>query len=195
MSLAQITEKIRSDATHEAEEIIAKANAQAAYIMQRAEEENDSVRSSYASRTKAEEPEVFRRREIVANLDAKKLMLQAQRDVINDVFAMTLEKLEKLEKDAYLDFCAALLDGAVSTKEETIRVGFGEKYIDNAWIEVYNQKHGAKLSLSDERSDFSGGFILENGKICVNYSWNMLIQIAQEKFEADVIERLFPPAD
>lgn len=195
MSLAQITEKIKSDATREAEEIIAKANAQARDIMKRAEEENDAVKSSYALRLKAESPEIFKRREIVANLDVKKFMLQVRRDIINDVFTLALEKLKKLERDEYLNFCAALLDSAVSTKEETIRVGLAEKFIDNTWIEAYNQKYETRLGFSDEKLDFTGGFILENGKISVNCSWDMLIQMTQEKFEADVIKRLFPSMD
>jgi len=193
MSLTQITEKIRSDAEREAEEIIAKANAKAQNILQRAEEENDSVRTAYTRRFEVESPEVLRRRETVASLDVKKMELQSQRDVINDVYSLALEKLRSLKRDEYLDFCTALLGNAVSTKEETIRVGANEKYIDKAWLDTYNQKYDARLTFAEEPADISGGFILENGRIGVNCSWEMLIQIAQEKFEADVIKRLFKP--
>lgn len=192
MSLAQITEKIRKDAEREAEEIIAKANSQAEEIRCRATEENDALKSSFERRYEAERPEIFRRREVVAGLDVKKMMLQAQRDIINDSYAAALEKLRGLGRDEYLGFCAMLLDGAVSSKKETIRVGAGEKHIDAAWIESYNQKNGCAIVLASEKAgDISGGFILEDGRIGVNCSWEMLLQIAQEKFEADIIERLF----
>lgn len=195
MSLAQIIEKVKSDAAREAEEIIAKANVQAESIIQRAEEENDAVRSGYARRFDVERPEIFRRREIVANLDVKKMRLQAQRDIINDVYAATLQKLCCMGRDEYLCFFSTLLDNAVTTQEETVRVGEAEKYCDTAWLEAYNQQKGTWLVLADEKADIAGGFILENGRIGVNCSWEMLIQIAQEKLEADVIKRLFQPAD
>lgn len=195
MSLAQITEKIRKDAEREAEEIISKANTQAEEIRRRASEENDALKSSFERRYEAERPEIFRRREVVAGLDVKKTMLQAQRDVINDVYAEALEKLRGLGREEYLDFCARLLNGAVSSKEETIRVGAEEKYIDAEWVESYNRKNGDRLVLAEERAgDISGGFILEDGRIGVNCSWEMLLQIAQEKFEADIIKRLFQSA-
>lgn len=195
MSLAQITEKIRKDAESEAEEIIAKAKAQAEEIGRRASEENDALKSSFERRYEAECPEIFRRREVVAGLDVKKMTLQAHRDVINDVYAAALEKFRGLSKDEYLDFCERLLNGAVSSKEETICVGAGEQYIDAQWVGAYNQKHGCRLTLAEEKaSDISGGFILENGRIGINCSWEMLVQIAQEKYEADIIKRLFQSA-
>lgn len=195
MSLAQIIEKIKNDAAREAEEIIAEANNHAGNIARRTAEENDAVKSGYARRFEVERPEIFRRREIVANLDVKKMALQAQRDLIADVYAAALQKLCSMGRDEYLGLFSALLDNAVTTKEETVRVGAAEKYCDKAWLEAYNQKNGARLILAEETADIAGGFILENGRIGVNCSWEMLIQMAQEKLEADVIKRLFQSAD
>lgn len=196
MSLAQITEKIRNDALREAEEILAGANAKAQNIAQRAEEENDSVKTTFARRFEEEKPEILKRREIVAKLDVKKMMLRSRRDVVRDVYSAALAGLRDLERSEYLSFCAALLKAAVATQEEIVRVGAGEKYIDEAWIEDYNQKTGAKLVLSEDTLEgITGGFILENGRISVNCSWEMLIPIAQEKFDADVIKRLFQSAE
>lgn len=195
MSLAQIIEKVKNDASREAEEIIAEANARTENILRRTEEENDAVKSGYVRRFEVERPEIFRRREIVANLDVKKMMLQAQRDIIGDVYSAALHKLCGMERDEYLNFFSALLNSAVTTKEETVRVGAAEKYCDKAWLEAYNQKNGAQLVFAEETADIAGGFILENGRIGVNCSWEMLIQMAQEKLEADVIKRLFQSAD
>lgn len=194
MSLAQITEKIRSDAGLEAKEIISRANAAAQDILRRAEEEGDSVRSAFARRFDVERPEIFRRREIVASLDVKKMLLRSRRDVIDDVYTAALDKLRRLPKDQYLSFCEALLASAVTTKEEVLCIGADEKYLDKAWLDSYNQRHGSKLTLADEPAGISGGFILENGRVGVNCSWEMLLRMAREKSEADVIRRLFQPA-
>ncbi len=195
MSLAQITEKIRSDALLEANEIISKAKEQAQSITEKAEEEKNSIKETFDLRFQKERPEIFRRREIVANLDVKKKMLQASRDLISDVFAKSLKEMEEIGRTEYIALCEALLDKAVSTKEEKIEVSEHEKFLDNEWLNVYNEKHGTRLTFSEVKPDIVGGFILTRGKISTNCSWDMLIQIAQEKQESDVVKRLFPSVE
>jgi len=195
MSLAQITEKIRSDAQNEADEILAKAKAQSEAIKEKAEEEKETITSSFDLRFQRERPEIFRRREIVANLDISKMMLQSRRNLISNVFAESLKKMKELERTEYISLCEALLNCAVATKNEQIEVGSGEKFLDNDWLVAYNEKHGTKLVFSQVKPDIAGGFILTRGKISINCSWDMLIQIAQEKQESDVVKRLFPVAE
>ena len=175
MSLAQITEKIRNDAQKEADEILSKAKAQADFITQKAGQECDEIKAGFDARFEAERPEIMKRREIVANLDVEKMMLRAKRDLIE-----------------YLNFCASLLDEAVSSRDEKVTVGAGEKYIDREWLAAYNGEHGSNLELSEERADIAGGFILVRGRTSIDCSWDMLIKVLQEKQESDVVKRLFP---
>ena len=181
MSLAQITEKIRNDAQKEADEILAKAKAQAEALTSRADRECAEIQAGFDDRFGAERPEIMKRREIVANIDVSKMMLSAKRELIEDVYRGALEKMN-------------LLDGAVSTKDEQVVVGEDEKYIDGAWLDSYNAGHGTKLAFADERAEISGGFILRRGRISVNCSWEMLLKVSQEKQESDVVKRLFPSA-
>lgn len=195
MSLAQITEKIKNDAQREADEILAKAKAQVEQITKQAADESGKIKSNFDTRFNAEKPEIFRRREIVANLDVKKMQLQAGRNLINDVFATALNKMKDIDKGEYLSLCEALLDAAVSTKDEEVVVAADERYIDKNWVDAYNKKKNTGLVFSDDKADIAGGFILVRGKIRTNCSWNMLIQVAQEKNESGVVKRLFPSAD
>jgi V/A-type H+-transporting ATPase subunit E len=195
MSLAQITEKIRNDAQSEADEILSKAKAKAQTIKEKAEEEKDIIKSSFDLRFQKERPEILRRREIVADLDVKKMMLRSRRDLISNVYAESLKKMKELDQAEYISLSEALLDRAVSTKEEELEVGINEKFLDNAWLEAYNAKRGTRLAFSQAKPDIAGGFILTRGKISINCSWDMLVQIAQEKQESDVVKRLFPVAE
>ncbi|MCE5202503.1 MAG: hypothetical protein LLF78_08345 [Synergistaceae bacterium] len=192
--MAQITEKIKSDARHDADEILSKAKAQCELIAQRAAEEIDTIKSGFAHRFEVERPEIFHRREIVANLDVRKMMLQSRRDLIQDVYGMTLEMMKNMDKADYVGLCEALIDCAVSTGEEEIQVGPDEKYLDQEWLDAYNAKHGAKLVFHELNADIAGGGILARGRIRTNCSWDMLIQVTQEKQESDVVKRLFPSA-
>ena len=192
MSLAQITEKIRSDAQREADEILAKARVRAELIAQRAEEEIDSIKSGFIRRFEVERPEIFRRREIVANLDVKKMMLQSSRDLIQDVYDIALEKMKTMDRDDQIKLCEALLKKAIKTKDEELEVSANEKYLDQAWLDGFTRENGTNLVFSERKPDIAGGFILTRGRISTNCSWDMLIRIAQEKQESDVVKRLFP---
>lgn len=192
MSLAQITEKIRNDAQKEADEILSKAKAQADSITQKAGKECDEIKSGYEARFEAERPEIIKRREIVAHLDVRKMMLRSKRDLISDVYREALEKLKSLPEKEYLEFCTRLLDEGATTREEKVIIGRNEKYINKDWLDAYNNNHGAKLELAEDRADISGGFILSRGRTSVNCSWDMLLKVSQEKQESDVVKRLFP---
>ena len=80
-----ITEKIKNDARKEADEILLKAKTQAETIARKAVDECDDIQAGFDARFNAERPEIFRRREIVANLDTARMELKAKRDLIEDV--------------------------------------------------------------------------------------------------------------
>lgn len=192
MSLAQMTAKIEEDAKAEAKKILDRAKEQEAEIKAEADAEVKKLEDASASRFEKEKPEIFKRRDIVARLDVNKLHLAAQRHLIKDVFDGTLAKLKALDRDTYVKFCRGLLKNAVDTGTETLILSKNEKYLDGMWLDQFNSEHQTSITLSAERGDFSGGFILENGRIDINCSLEMLVQAAQEKLETKVVKRLFP---
>lgn len=192
MSLAQITEKIKQDAEAEAKKIRDRAHEQEKQIKSEADAEVKKLEDAAHGRFEKEKPEIFRRREIVARLDVNKLQLKSQRRLIQDVFDGTLDKLRALDKDTYLKFCKALLKKAVKTGSETLTVSNVEKYIDKAWLDHFNSENSTHVKMSDARGDFSGGFVLTDGRIDINCSLEMLVQAAQENLETQVVKRLFP---
>jgi V/A-type H+-transporting ATPase subunit E len=192
MSLAQITEKIENDARAEAQKILERAAEQEAEVKRGAEAEIKALEDSSRARFEKERPEIFKRREIVARLDVNKLHLGAQRRLINDVFAGALEKLKSLGKDEYTAFFERLLKEAVDSGDEIIDISKGEKFINKEWIDKFNGANNTRIKISDKRQDFSGGFVLNKGRVCINCSWEMLTQVAQEKLETEVVHRLFP---
>ena len=190
MSLAQITEKIKQDAQAEAGKILDAARENADAVSKKAQESCEAIKADFKARFEAERPEIFRRREIVAKLDINKMQLQAKRDLIAEVYKTALEQFKALPKEEYLGFFEKLLD-TLGAKEGELQLSADEKYIDKAWVDAYNKKTGATLVLSEEKAAISGGFILEQDRIISNCSLDMLLQVAQEQKETDVIKRLF----
>ncbi|MDR3331572.1 MAG: V-type ATP synthase subunit E [Synergistaceae bacterium] len=192
MSLAQITQKIESDARAEAKKILERSAEQEAEVKRQTEAEVKKLEDSAKTRFDKERPEIFKRREIVARLDVGKLHLGSQRRLIQDVFNGGLERLKSLGKDQYTAFFGRLLKEAVNTGDEVIELSKDEKFINKEWLDKFNADNKARITISDERQDFSGGFVLNNGRISINCSWEMLIRAAQEKMETEVVRRLFP---
>lgn len=192
MSLAQITEKISSDARAAADKILKEAREQETKIKEDASAEVRQIEESTKERFEKERPEIFKRRDIVAKLDINKLHLKTQRDLIRDVFNGALDKLRNLDKDHYLKFCHALLKKAVVTGKEVLTVAKDEKFISSDWLKQFNSENNTEITMSPTHGDFTGGFVLTNGRVDVNCSWEMLVQNAQENMETEVVRRLFP---
>jgi V/A-type H+-transporting ATPase subunit E len=83
------------------------------------------------------------------------------------------------------------MEKAVVTGDEVLLVGKNERYIDGAWLDSYNASHSTRVSFSGDRLPISGGFVLKNGKIDVNCSWDMLVGDIRPEIESGVVERLF----
>ncbi|MDR1020212.1 MAG: V-type ATP synthase subunit E [Synergistaceae bacterium] len=192
MSLAQITEKIERDARDEADKIIYAAREREREIRRDAEREIKHIEEAASARFEKERPEIFKRREIVAKLDVDKLHLGVKRQLIQDVFDEGLERLKGLKKDEYLRFCEGLLKEAASTGSEVMEIAQGEQFIGPEWVAAFNSSNAKKITISQDRQDFSGGFVLNDGRVSVNCSWEMLMRAAQEKLEPEVVKRLFP---
>ncbi|MDR2178886.1 MAG: V-type ATP synthase subunit E [Synergistaceae bacterium] len=191
MSLADIKAKINAEAQAQIKAVEAENDARVSAVNRQADSEAKAVQASYKERFAKEEPEISRRRQIVADLDANKVDLGVKQRLIGEAFEGALRKLTELPHDNYLSFVHKLMEKAVVTGEEVILIGKNERYIDGAWLDSYNASHSTRLSFSGDRLPISGGFVLRNGKIDINCSWDMLVRDIRPEIEADVVKRLF----
>lgn len=192
MSLADIKAKITAEAQSQVREIEAENKARVDEIVRKSDEEVKAVKDTYKKRLAQEEPEVLKRREIVAGLDAKKVNLGVRQRLISEAFDASLKQLADLPDDKYINFVGRLLDKAVKTGSEVLLVGKSEKHITSAWLEGYNATHKTSLTFSNERLPLSGGFVLRNGKVDINCSWDMLLKDIRQEIEPDVVKKMFP---
>ncbi|PIE53737.1 MAG: hypothetical protein CSA35_09735 [Dethiosulfovibrio peptidovorans] len=191
MSLSDIKKKIEADANAEAENILSTARKQAEEITAAAQKDIQAMKASYEKRFESEKPEILRRREIVANLDVKKLELGAKQQLIDEVYRGALEKLNKLTAAKYRTFVEGLLDRAVQSGDEVLLVRAGEKHLNESWLKGYNEKHKSKLTMAKSPVAISGGCIVSRGKVSENASFDMLVRWLRDDLEADVVKRLF----
>ncbi|TDY56092.1 V/A-type H+-transporting ATPase subunit E [Aminivibrio pyruvatiphilus] len=191
MSLAEIKKKIDADAQEEAGKILEKARSVVESINKEADGEIRKIEETYGDRFRKEQPEILRRREIVAGLDVKKIELGVKQTAISDAFSQALAQLAALPGEKYLALAGHLLLKATETGDEAVIVSGKEKHITQEWLAGFNEKHGKKFVLDEEKRPMSGGFILKKGQIETNCSWDMLTRWVRDDIEADVVKRLF----
>ncbi|MBQ7578656.1 MAG: V-type ATP synthase subunit E [Synergistaceae bacterium] len=191
MALADIKAKIKADSQAQIKALEAENDAKVRDISRKVNAEIKAVQDSYATRLAKEEPEVLRRREIVAELDGKRIDLGVKQRLIGEAFDASLKQMTELAPDKYVKFADSLLKQAVKTGKEVVFVGKNEKHLDQRWLDGYNASHNTSLTLSSEKLPISGGFVLRDDKIDTNCSWDMLIANAREDIETEVVKRLF----
>ena len=191
MALADIKAKIQADSQAKIKAIEAENDEKVREISRKANAEIKEIQDSYAVRLGKEEPEVLRRREIVAELDAKRIDLGVRQRLVGEAFDAALKQLVELAPDKYVKFADKLMAQAVSTGKEVVFVGKNEKHLDQRWIDGYNASHNSSLTLSSEKLPISGGFVLRNEKIDTNCSWEMLLADCRADIETEVAKRLF----
>ncbi len=191
MALADIKAKIKADSQAQIKALEAENDAKVLEISRKVNAEIKAVQDSYAARLAKEEPEVLRRREIVAELDAKRIDLGVRQQLVGEAFEASLKQMVEMAPDKYVKFADKLMNEAVKTGHEVVFVGQNEKHLDQRWLDGYNASHNTSLTLSPEKLAIRGGFILRNDKIDTNCSWEMLIADARADIETEVVKRLF----
>ena len=191
MSLADIKAKISAEAQAQVRTIENESEAKISAVTKQADAEAKAVQDSYKDRFTKEEPEIMRRREIVAKLDADKVDLGVKQRLIGEAFESASRLLSEMPRDKYLSFAWTLMEKAVVTGDEVLLVGKDERHIDGSWLDSYNASHQARIIFSGDRLPISGGFVLRNGKIDINCSWDMLIGDIRPDIESEVVKRLF----
>ncbi|MBQ3395248.1 MAG: V-type ATP synthase subunit E [Synergistaceae bacterium] len=191
MALADIKAKIKADSQAQIKAIEAENDEKVREISRKVNAEIKTVQDSYAARLAKEEPEVLRRREIVAELDAKRVDLGTRQRLVGEAFAASLKQMVEMPPDKYVKFADKLMSQAVKTGHEAVYVGRNEKHLDQRWLDGYNASHNTSLTLAGEKLNISGGFILRNDRIDTNCSWDMLLADARADIETEVVKRLF----
>ena len=95
------------------------------------------------------------RAKTVAELDARKLQLSAKAQILDRIFARTLDKLKNLDKERYTALVFAMLQNAEDGDE--VVISQREKdIVTKESLEKFANEKGITLTLCDELGDFDG---------------------------------------
>ena len=192
--IENITAKIQADARQEIDAILAEAQAEAAGIMAgyeaqaRAEAESVLARGEKAAAERAE------RLASMAQLECRKAVLGAKQEVIEEAFARAREKLLALPQEEYVALLADLAIQAGATGREKLIFSVADRArVGKAVVVAANDKLGGagNLTLAEETRPITGGFILSDGAVEVNCTFDVLIRLQRGALSGEVAKVLF----
>lgn len=184
-----IIERIISDATIKAQTLIDDANKEASLRISSAEEWADNYKRAQEEILARDVKDIAFRRATVAELDVRKLLLQAKQQVIAEVLDNVYKKLCALDKKSYLSYVEKLISENADNGDEIL---FGKDNVlsekDILDLKVVSAKN---LTVSKEQGDFIGGIVLI-GKICdKDLSFKTLVDNKKDEYTARIAEKLF----
>lgn len=190
MSKEAIIDKILSDANLKGDAIIGEANEKANEIISLAA--NQCKDYLYKSKTEIDRLtlEIDERSRSVAELDARKLLLATKAQVLDSVYAKTLEKLRNLDKEQYSALIFSMLENAKDG--DVVTVSEREKdIVTKESLADFAKKKGISLTLADKFGDFDGGVIISENGVDNNFTLEVEVALLREQTETKIAKEIF----
>ena len=192
--IEKIIDRISGDAQREIDDVLAQAQAEA-----------EKITAQYQAQAQAEADEILARGEkaavergerlaSVAQLECRKEVLRAKQEVIEEAFQLALDKLIQLPQQEYVSLLADLAVQASAKGNEKLIFSVADRArVGKAVVVAANQKLGdrGQLTLSQETRPMQGGFILSDGVVEVNCTFETLVRLQRGTLSTQVADVLF----
>ena len=192
--IEKITARINEDSRKEADAILAEARARAGEITARAKAEAQAVGDEVLAQGRRAAAEREDRLASTAQMECRKAVLAAKQDVIEEAFEQAHKQLLALPQEKYIALLADLaVQASVTGKEKLIFSAPDRARVGKAVVAAANGKIGpdAALTLAKETRPMDGGFILSDGAVEVNCTFDTLIRLQRGALSGEVAKVLF----
>jgi len=192
MGIENITEKILSEANNVAETSLKDAEELSIGKINEAKQKAKSIINEAAEKAKIESSVLISRKVSSGELQERKMILGAKQEAIKKSFDKALDKLSAMGEENYINFLVnEILNNTNCEGEiilnETDKVNIGEKLVNT----VNEKLNGKKIILSNSTVKTRGGFIIKNGDIEVNSTFEALLSSIKEGLTFEVANALF----
>ncbi|MDD3395429.1 MAG: V-type ATP synthase subunit E [Anaerotignum sp.] len=180
-----IIDKIIEKAEAEAKEIKDKANLEVQAVLKSAEEKAKRESDALKKNAEAEAEKVKAKAISGAELQGKIGILQEKQAILEDVITEAKKRLETLPDAQYVETIGSMLSKL--EKENGTEIIVSEK--DRERLAGVIKEKG--FILSGKSRELDGGFIVKNGDIEYNYSFDSIITVEQEEIRQIAAKILF----
>ena len=197
MNATAILEKIQEDARQNAVTILHEANDRADKLRRESDKRIANAKAQAENQAKAD-GEVEEQRLIrMAELDERKRVLAAKRQLIVRAFDKALERMKAMPGDKARAFLLGMVAQLAAGDERLIPGADNCAWLDDQFLKDANaemQKRGrkAELTLDDHKREGVSGLILAKADTEINCSYEAILNSQRLELEADVAQALFP---
>ena len=191
--IEKITARIAEDGKAENDALLAQARAQAAEIAAKYQAEAKAAADDILAQGRRNAEARARHLDSTAQMECRKAVLAAKQDVIEEAFQAAHKKLLDLPQAEYVTFLAGLAAKAsVTGKEKLIFSADDRAQVGKDVVAAANKKLAAgALTLAEETRPMDGGFILSDGAVEVNCTFDTLIRLQRGALAGEVAKALF----
>ena len=174
--------------------MLGKAKAQADEIRQGYEAQAEKARAEGESRSRKAAEDRESRLVDAAEMNRRKLLLSAKQEMVGRAFDLALEKLCAMDDAQYAAVTARMLAQAAPGGTGTVIFPDGKAAVGAEAVKQANALLGekGKLTLSPETRPIQGGFLLVDGSVEVNGTFETLVRFQKGSMASEVAKILFP---
>ena len=126
-----------------------------------------------------------------AEMEARKTVLAAKQAVVEQAYALALDKLCAISGQEKVDLLAGLLVRASSTGAEEAVFSAADRADGAKAVAAANAASGKHLTLSKDAAPIRGGFILRDRNVEVNCAFETLVRLQRTETAGAVAKILF----
>ena len=195
--IENIIEKVLSDARAEASQIVSEAQTEAGAIIAAADKAAQAKAGEIIARAQADMPEVRRRRESVAELEARKTQLAIKQELVSTAFDQAKDILLKMDGERYTNLlCQLAAEAAPSGQGEIIlsakdREAYGKEVVKGTNKLLAAAGVEGKMALAEQTREVTGGLVVKQGQIETNCLIDTLLRLCKEELSLQIADALF----
>ena len=192
--IEKLIQQIDADAQTEIDAIQAQAQAEAAELTAQYAQQAEREKQEILARGRKAAAEREERLVGVAQLEARKQLLEVKQEMLEKAFEQALQDLLNLPEKDYVELLSKLIaQAAQSGREEVIFSQKDRPRYGKAAVTQANERLGEKghLTLSAQTRPIQGGFILSDGEVEVNGTFDTLVRLQRRELDGPVGKVLF----
>jgi V/A-type H+-transporting ATPase subunit E len=190
--IEKITQRIAADAQAEITQLLSQADEQAERIAEKYQQQAQRERSESRAKNEKAAQEREERLVSVAQMESRKALLAARQNQVEAAFDQALDQLCQLPREKYIAVAAELLIRAAEEgKGQVIFSQADRETVGQAVVDAANAACHGTLALSPETRNGKGGFLLVNGSVEINCSFDTLVRLQRSEMAGEVAGILF----
>lgn len=193
--IENINRRIGEQVQAEIDGILSQAGEEAAAITARWQAQAERETAERKARNERAGAEHEERLVSVAQMESRKTLLAAKQEMVEKAFSLALDKLCAMPDEQYVAVAAELLTRAAADGRGAVVFSAADRErVGAAAVAEANRRLGDKgaLTLAEETRNIRGGFILSNGNIEVNCTFETLVRLNKGTMSGEVAKLLFP---